>query len=385
MVEALIRFYKHKISVMRKLVELKKLYHRDANRIALFFEKDRELIDACKEIGAKFSATHKCWYVDNKRENLRKIFECFKGKAWIETRQFFGKPETLKVKRERFQIEMSEHGKTELDFFMNQLRARRLSENTMRAYKSAIEIFLTYFSEVDVHEISNDHVNQFLSDYLYEQGYSESYQSQFVSAIKQFFKARTGVFLDLDLLAYPKKERRLPKIFSKTEVRDMIESTQNLKHRTLLSLQYGAGLRVGELTRIRIDDLDLDRKTIIIYGKGKKTRRVFLGKSLGELVEIYLRCYKPIGYLFHGQYGPYSMTSVNSVLKQAARRVGIKRQVYSHMLRHSYATHLLESGVDVRYIQELLGHSSSKTTVIYTYVSKKKLGEIESPFETLIK
>lgn len=369
---------------MKRTIELKKLYHRDARRIALFFAKDQELIDACKELGAKFSATNKCWYVDNKRENLRKIFDCFKGKAWIETGAFFGKPEELKMKQEKLSIQLSEHGKTELDFFMNQLRARRLSENTMRSYKSAVEVFLTYFNEMEVSEISNDHVNHFLSDYLYEQGYSQSYQSQFVSAIKQFFKARTGVLLELELLSHPKKERKLPKIFSKTEVREMIESTQNLKHRTLLSLQYGAGLRVGELTRIRLDDLDLDRKTIMIYGKGRKTRRVFLGKSLGELVSMYLRCYKPTNYLFDGLYGPYSMNSVNSVLKQAANRVGIKRQVYSHMLRHSYATHLLESGVDVRFIQELLGHSSSKTTEIYTYVSKKKLGEIESPFETLI-
>ena len=369
---------------MKKEVVLKKLYHRDANRIALYFEKDKELINACKEIDARFSATHKCWYLDNNRDRLKMIFEAFKGKAWIDTTQFFGKPEQIKLKRDRISISLSEEGRRELDLFLSQLRARRLSDNTTKSYRSAMEVFLTYFRDMEISKISNDDVHRFLSDYVYEQGYSQSYQSQFVSAIKQFFKARTGIVLDLELLAHPKKERPLPKVFNKTEIREIIERTQNLKHRTIISLQYGTGIRVGELTSIKLDDLDMEGNTIMVCGKGKKRRRVYMGKRLGELVLTYLNCYEPKIYLFEGQYGAYSMNSVNSLLKRAARRAGIKKRVYSHMLRHSFATHLLENGVDVRYIQELLGHSSSKTTEIYTYVSKKKLGEIDSPFENLL-
>ncbi|HKL02864.1 MAG TPA: tyrosine-type recombinase/integrase [Cryomorphaceae bacterium] len=204
-----------------------------------------------------------------------------------------------------------------------------------------------------------------------------------MSALKQFFKWRTGVLLEVEQLVHPKKEKKLPKVFSKGEARKMLERTVNIKHRTLLSLQYGGGLRVGELLGIGMDDLDIDRGTIMALGKGKKARRIFLGKGLSALVQEYKKAYRPHRYLFEGQYGRYTMTSVNAVLKRAASRAGIKRAVHSHMLRHSYATHLLENGVDLRYIQALLGHQSSKTTEIYTFVSKKKLGDIVSPFDDL--
>jgi site-specific recombinase XerD len=242
---------------------------------------------------------------------------------------------------------------------------------------------LTEYRRFDPGQITNDQVNGFLSEYLYAQGYSGSYQSQFVSALKQFYRERYQKQLILEELAHPQKDKRLPKVFSKEEIERLLRSTPNLKHKTILSLQYGLGLRVGELISLRISDIDFDRRTVTVFGKGRKARRVFLSAGLQRLLETYLDGYKPQDLLFEGQYGKYSPVSVNQVLKQSARRAGIHRKVSSHMLRHSYATHLLENGVDLRYIQELLGHQSSKTTEIYTYVSTRKLGDIDSPFEAL--
>lgn len=368
---------------MKYRITLKRLKHRNKRQIGIYFSKNRELIKVCKSIEARFSATHSCWYLENNRENLNAIFEAFKGKAWVDTTPFYNKENQTIISREKILVNLSPAGKKELHYFIKELEARGLSENTIRSYGSAIAIFLTYFRGQSLQELKNDDINKFLGDYLYEQHYSRSYQSQFISAIKRFLLSRTDISVELEQMIHPPKERNLPKTFSKKEVKRMIDTIHNLKHKTLISLQYGGGLRVGELIGIRMHDVDLERSILIVRGKGRKSRRIFIGRNLNKLLTEYLKVYQPKSYLFEGAYGSYSMTSVNAILKRAAESAGIKRPVYSHMLRHSYATHLLESGVDLRYIQELLGHSSSRTTEIYTYVSKKKLGDIESPFENL--
>lgn len=340
----------------------------------------------CKEVDARFSATYKCWYVDNNSDNLRMLFEAFKRIAWLETGEFFGNKAKLSTKRmrDKLEVNLTSEGKKEVKGFVRHLQARGLSESTVLSYSSALSVFLTYFSDRSPSEITNEDVNTFLSDQLYVQGYSRSYQSQFISAIKHFFRERYAKKIETELLVYPQKDKKLPKVFSKEEVKAILGATANLKHKTLLSLQYGLGLRVGELVSIRTTDIDFDRKTLDVFGKGRKARRVFLTSKLLDLVNSYLMAYKPQGYLFEGQYGgSYCAQTVNQVLKQSAVRAGIKKRVTSHMLRHSFATHLLESGVDLRYIQELLGHRSSKTTEIYTFVSRKKLGDIQSPFDDL--
>ena len=367
-----------------KKVLLKRLNHRGAERIAIFFEKDSELISICKSMRALYSRTHKCWYLDNKRENMKAIFEAFKRKAWVDGSAFFDKNKTPQhLVKERIDIDLTSYAQQELAHFSSSLKARGMSLSTIISYEHALRMFLSYYKEIAPSEINNDHINSFLSDHLYAQGYSRSYHSQFISAIKHFYRDRFQKKVEVDLLVHPKRDKRLPKIFSKEEVACILRSTPNLKHKTLLSLQYGLGLRVSELINLRLSDIDFNRGTVIIFGKGRKGRRVFLGTGLCTVLDTYLEAYKPSDRLFEGQNGEYSRTSVNNVLKRAARRAGIMRNVNSHMLRHSYATHLLEGGVDLRYIQELLGHRSSKTTEIYTYVSTKSLGKIESPFDGL--
>ncbi len=367
-----------------RVITLQRLYHRGGERIALLIPDDEELTEICKSVGAKYSRSHSLFYVDNNPPNLKMLFEAFKGKAWLDGEEFFGKKKvSRKITREKIEIDLTDDSRRELGHFVRYLEARGMSESTIVSYRQAIQVFLTFYRDMDPADLTNDDINLFLSDHLYSQGYSKSYQSQFISAIKHFFRERFSKKVEIDQLIHPRKDKKLPKVFSKEEVASILKSTPNLKHKTVLSLQYGLGLRVGELVNLRLADFDFDRRTVVIFGKGRKARRVFLGKGLVDLVRNYLDAYKPDDWLFEGQYGRYSQVSVNKVLKASAKRAGIIRDVNSHMLRHSYATHLLESGVDLRYIQELLGHKNSKTTEIYTYVSTKKLGEIESPFDGL--
>jgi len=182
----------------------------------------------------------------------------------------------------------------------------------------------------------------------------------------------------------PKKERKLPDIITQGEVIKILDTVANLKYRTILMLIYSAGLRVGEAVRLKVNDIDSQRNLIHIRGaKGKKDRYTVLSSVLLEKLREYYKIYKPREYLFEGGNDRVHLAerSVQNVFKRAVKNAGIKKQITVHTLRHSFATHLLESGTDLRYIQEILGHASSRTTEIYTDVSKQILGKIVSPLD----
>ncbi len=371
----------------RKTVILERLLHRGGQRIGMRFEPDEELKQCCKEMGASYTKTHRCWYVDNHRENMKKIFATFRGKAWVDQTAFFGekpKKEPVEEKRATAGIVLDAAGRAEYERYCTYLKAKGMAESSVRTYANCISVFLAYFAGRDVAGIRQEDIDQFLSEHIYTQGLARSTHAQYVAALRHFYRNRYGKHIAVEQLAYPKKGKKLPKVLAKEEIALMIKHTPNLKHRMLMAMQYGMGLRVGELVGIRMRDIDLGRGTIVVHGKGFKSRRVFISRGIAPMLQTYIDQYQPKDYLYEGQNGgAYSDTSVNAVLKQAARRAGITKSVHSHMLRHSYATHLLESGTDLRYIQELLGHSSSKTTEIYTFVSTKKLGDIGSPFDDL--
>ncbi len=224
------------------------------------------------------------------------------------------------------------------------------------------------------------------NDYILKNNFSASYQNQIVNALKLFFKIIKDSKIEIDKIHRPKREKVLPNVLSKEEVKKILEAHANLKHRTMLSLIYSCGLRCGELIALQPHHIDSKRNIVVLKNsKGKKDRIVPLSPKILELLRDYYRAYKPKIYLFEGQETgtPYSEKSLQSVLKQALQKAGIKKPVTLHWLRHSYATHLLESGTDLRYIQELLGHNSSKTTEIYTHVSTKSIQQIKSPFDDL--
>ncbi len=207
-----------------------------------------------------------------------------------------------------------------------------------------------------------------------------------MNAIKLYFKTVRETKIDIDKVHRPKIEKLLPNVLSKEEIKLILEAHSNIKHKTMLSLIYSCGLRRSELLNLKPKDIDSKRNIVIIrQSKGKKDRITPLSPKILDLLREYYKIYQPEIYLFEGQKSGtlYSEQSLQSVLKQALQKVKIKKPVTLHWLRHSYATHLLESGTDLRYIQELLGHKSSKTTEIYTHVSTKSLQQIKSPFDDL--
>jgi integrase/recombinase XerD len=180
-------------------------------------------------------------------------------------------------------------------------------------------------------------------------------------------------------------KKSLPTVLSEQEVAAILGQLENIKHKSILSLIYSAGLRISESIHLELRDIDRSRGLLTIrQSKGKKDRYVPLSPKINALLTTYIEAYKPRKYLFEGQSGGlYSDRSIQNVFGKACEKAGITKHVTVHTLRHSYATHLLENGTDLRYIQEILGHSSSKTTEIYTHVSKKMIGAIRSPFDDL--
>lgn len=271
-----------------------------------------------------------------------------------------------------------------IEQFKTYLIHRRYSESTIKSYCEAVKRFLKYFNS-SIEEITNEDLIIF-NCYLKENGLSNSLQNQITSGLKLFFERIQNKKIDFEKIERPRREHKLPNVVSKEEIRKLLAAPVNIKHRTMLSLLYACGLRRSELLNLRPSDIDSERGLIIIkQGKGNKDRIVPLPHKILEMLRTYYRACTPKKWLFEGQSSgnQYSPTSLAKILKKYAKRVGIKKPVSLHWLRHSYATHLLEQGTDLRIIQELLGHKSSKTTEIYTHVSTKNIQQVKSPFDDL--
>jgi integrase/recombinase XerD len=281
--------------------------------------------------------------------------------------------------------ELGEKAYEGLELVLSHLNEVRYSNKTNEAYLSLLELFFKYYNEKDPEEITLEEVSAFLNDYVVKFGFSASYQNQMVSAIKNYYEIMGKGRIKPEMLDRPRRSRALPKVFSKEEVKKILNSTRNIKHKLLLWLIYSCGLRRSEVTNIMITDLDRDRKILHIReGKGRVDRIVPVSDKVWEKLDEYVESFFPKKYLFEGQHGGrYSVESVYNVFKQALKKAGIKKEVGVHSLRHSYATHLHESGLDIRYIQELLGHKSTRTTEIYTHVSRRNLVSVRSPIEDL--
>jgi len=282
--------------------------------------------------------------------------------------------------------ELDEKSLEEISRFKQWMESKRYRESTVCTYIQAIRIFLRFIKPKSSAEATNDDMIRFVHQYLLPRKLSLSYQNQAVNSARLFFKTIQGSKLITEQIERPRREHKLPNVLSKEEVKSILEALRNIKHRTMLSLIYACGLRRSELLNLKPDNIDSKRHFLIILNaKGKKDRMVPISDKIIEMLRAYYKMYKPKTWLFEGQLAGenYTETSLQAVLKQALTKTGIKKPVTLHWLRHSYATHLLEAGTDLRYIQELLGHKSSKTTEIYTHVSQKSLQQIHSPFDTL--
>lgn len=246
---------------------------------------------------------------------------------------------------------------------------------------SCLKQFNTYMNGAEINEDS-------IKDYLYmlsNKQYSKSTINQHVNAIKFYLEKILRQKRKSYFIERPRGEKKLPVVLSIDEVQSIFKNIRNLKHKAILTLLYSSGMRIGEILQLKIEDIDSDRMLIHIRNsKGAKDRLVPLAENVVILLRAYYRKYKPEVYLFNGETNlQYSATSIRRVLEKAVHKAYIKKRVTPHTLRHSYATHLLERGTDLRYIQILLGHSSVKTTEIYTHVSTKNLQIIKSPIEEM--
>lgn len=266
--------------------------------------------------------------------------------------------------------------------FEEQMFLKKMSENTVQIYKHQINKFLHAFKGKDYSLIDSKEINAYIYQDIKKYNFGRSHQNQLVSALKAYYKIMYNRLLVSSELPRPKKSRPLPKVLSKEEIQMLFKRCNNLKHKTILLLLYGCGMRRGEIISLKVENIDFSNKVIYIIGKGDKTRIAPISGQSEKLIKDYIEVYKPSSELFAGLFqDKYSGTSIGKIVSRLAKACDIKKNVTPHMLRHSFATHLMEDGVDIRIIQELLGHSSSKTTEIYTYVSRKNIRNIKSPVE----
>jgi len=340
-------------------------------------------------VGANWNKEEKIWILPKKQTTLPQIFDTFRGIAWIDLSEWKNDKKDITRRQNLRKVELeplSEDRKLELSNFKKHLLSKRYSGNTIKTYSEALALFMRYFHNKAIDKIDNEDLIIFNNDYILRQNLSSSFQNQLVNAIKLFYWTRKGKKLDTELVHRPRRAKSLPNVLSKEEVKAILAAHNNLKHKVMLSLIYSCGLRCGELIALEPQHIDSKRNIVIIKNsKGKKDRIVPLSPKILEMLRDYYKIHKPKNYLFEGQTvgHPYDQRSLQLVLKQALKKTGISKPVTLHWLRHSYATHLLENGTDLRYIQELLGHSSSKTTEIYTHVSTKSIQLIKSPFDDL--
>jgi integrase/recombinase XerD len=342
----------------------KLLTHKNEKRIAVYFDKNAEFIARIKQIdGARWSQSLVAWHLPDTENN-----------------------------RLRFKIKPASHtvpsleGIAQIEKFTQWLSSKRYSPSTIKTYSEALKSFLVFYREKAIQEISNDDVIIYNTNYILKNNLSASYQNQIVNAIKLYFKIVRETKVEIEKIHRPKRAKLLPNVLSKEEIKLILNAHSNIKHKMMLSLIYSCGLRCGELLALQPKHIDSKRNIVLLKNaKGQKDRIVPLSPKILEMLRDYYKVFKPTTYLFEGVIPgePYSEKSLQSVLKQAIKKVNITKPVTLHWLRHSFATHLLESGTDLRYIQELLGHSSSKTTEIYTHVSTKSIQQIKSPFDDL--
>jgi integrase/recombinase XerD len=250
----------------------------------------------------------------------------------------------------------------------------------MTRYLSVVDRYAR-FIETPLIETSAAEATRFLAFLERDIGSSASTINQAISAIRFLYTRVLG--REAPLTRRPKADRRLPGALSREEAMRIVAAPRNMNHRALLVLAYSAGLRVSELAALRIRDVDANRGMILVHnGKGRKDRYTILADRTKRLLETYLDLYKPKLWLFEGREGAHLSTrSIQEAFYRAKEAAGIAKDVSIHSLRHSFATHLLEDGTDIRYIQELLGHANSKTTQIYTHIAKKDFLKIRSPYD----
>ena len=405
---------------MKKVI-LKPLHHRNQECIGIYFENSSVLNGAIrKNAGAKWSQTNKCWYVPLSKENYNKLFFAVKGKAEIEQSELH---QYLADKKEKINktTPLVVHKVTELKSGLKQdkktiqlpakkpvvlnktlpihainthimpameqhLKLKSYSQSTIKTYMNEVGIFLRTIRHHPADKFTTQRIKDYLQYCSEKLALTENTLHSRMNALKFYYEQvlkREKLFWDIPR---PKKGNLLPKVLSKEEMIRLIKAIENVKHKTMIMLGYACGLRVSEITGLETKDVDEDRKLLLINrGKGKKDRVVSLSPVMLVMIREYKTIYNPEKYLFEGQRKgtSYSIRSLESIIQAAKQKAGISKTGSMHMLRLSFATHLLDKGTDVVFIQKLLGHNDIKTTLRYLHVTNKDMLNIISPLEDI--
>ncbi len=341
--------------------------HNNSKVIWIRFEYDQDKIDLIKSLKGRWNPPNKSWYVPDNR-NFRSLF---------------GLEITLSGKEAA--LDLSPANAQALQRMKELLQMKAYSPATIKTYLSEFSQMLYFLKTQDVEKITYDELRAYILFCINTSKISENQLHSRLNAIKFYFEQVLHKMDFVDKIPRPKKPSTLPKVLSQMEIQRIFDAVQNTKHLLMLKLCYGMGLRVSEVVNLKVSDIDSSRMQVLIESsKGKKDRYVPLPVSVLELLRSYYKQYKPVIFLFEGQYGGrYSIRSVQAVFKTAMKNAKVNKPVGIHGLRHSYATHLLEYGTDMAFIQKLLGHQDIKTTMIYAKVENSHTKSIRSPLDRL--
>ena len=370
-----------------KNVELSRIIHRNKQCIAVKFRYNYALKEYIKRFtGAHWSNSKGFFYFSYSETKRQEFIKHLQEGGYAAQENNIAKitSETPKGKNARSQLtRLTEEKVDVLKRYVRYLEGKRLSSSTVSVYSSFIHEFLRFHNVRSTKELNENDVRTYLEWAVKELKYSVSTHRQIISAFKHFAYFCPMCEINPEKLQRPRRDKKLPVVLSMEEVLRLLQVTKNLKHKVIIAMLYSCGLRVGELIDVELNCFDFHRKQLHIkLAKGRKDRYTTIAESTYPLLRQYFQAYQPRIYLIENpKGGKYSPGSIRAFLKQSCKLARITKHVTPHTLRHSYATHLHENGVGLRYIQELLGHSKPETTMIYTHVSTRDVHDIKSPLD----
>ncbi len=409
-------------------VVLKPLHHRGLECIGLYYPISDKINGALRKTGiAKYSSTHKCWYAPLSKENYNILFYALQGKGEIEQSELHAylaqkkkasgssdnptaksmeaAVKQLPVEEKRVAVQpilaikkaiVNKPGNIQaanahvIPAMEQKLKLKAYSKSTLKTYSNEMSQLLQLLNNKPADELTPEDLRRYLVHCYEKLKLTENTLHSRINAMKFYYEQVLGREKFFWEIPRPKKQLILPKVLGEDELRRLFSALQNKKHKAILFTAYSAGLRVSEVVNLELRHIDRDRKQLLIErAKGKKDRYVMLSPVLLDILTNYYKTNepKPVKYLFEGPEpgAPYSSKSMQKIFQLAREKAGINKTLSFHSLRHSFATHLLEKGVDIKYIRDLLGHFDIKTTSRYLHVKREQLVNIVSPLDDLFK
>lgn len=400
-------------------ITIKPLHHRGLDSIGIYFEKNAVLQSLIqKETGAKWSKTNKCWYIPCDGESYLRLKAALEDKARVDAtglKEFlldkkrkgatagmiqqkeivkFYEKNTIREKPAQtvnsynFPTNLAPENVKALNQFKRQLNLKSYSPSTIRTYSNEFVQFLNTIKTRSATDFTQDRIKDYLQYCHLQLKLSENTLHSRINALKFYYEQVLGRDKFFWEIPRPKKQLLLPKLLNENELRKLFNALVNKKHKAMLFTAYSSGLRVSEIVNLKLADIDSGRMQMrVARAKGKKDRYVNLSPVLLDILRNYVLTYKPRPriFLFESEqtHEAYPTRTIQQIFTNAKNKAGIKKEVGIHSLRHSFATHLLDKGTDIRYIKDILGHFNIKTTERYLHVSKERLVNIVSPFDDL--